>query len=344
MSIISRVNEELQWRAFLSVRKKEIFIPCAIAAILVIGGIIAALFATHIPLNVSISVTVALVSVYAVVMLAFFLLNRAYLNSQKESQRTKKTFRGPLEDEHRLPDDWKKQLQQLNATKARQNENNHKTNAVAKETSKPFNIQNAKIYGRDAWRAWNIEILDSIPDAPLIDWCAMDPYFKEPFWKNYVLLYIPQRIRVHGQDMNLTLKAIEDSRGRPYIDYGHPIADKCALGKFYGWLLVSVKNIPDSQIKDWKTKKKMVETQKDFRMLHTIEAVALHFILEKFHKEVLDSFFMIESTICIEKLDGKYPVKVGSAPALGEFPSELKVYCEKSKTDYTGVSCGLQKF
>lgn len=74
--------EDLQFWAFICVRH-EAFIPSAIAAIVVLGGIIAALFATHVPLSISVSVSVSLVVSYVVAGITLFLLRKRYLDKQE---------------------------------------------------------------------------------------------------------------------------------------------------------------------------------------------------------------------------------------------------------------------
>ena len=76
-------------------------------------------------------------------------------------------------------------------------------------TASTVEPHNGLIYGTDAWkRIWNVEVLDDVPAVPEIRWDDNDPHFNEAFRKNYVLLYIPERIRVNGKEKDLTLKTL----------------------------------------------------------------------------------------------------------------------------------------
>jgi|ERR1700722_2526769 len=77
MNCISDCNQ-IQFAAFLIVKNKHISIPCAIAIILAIGGIMAGLFASHTSLAISVPVSVVLLGSYIGVGLAILFLKKQY--------------------------------------------------------------------------------------------------------------------------------------------------------------------------------------------------------------------------------------------------------------------------
>ena len=83
MNCISDCNQ-IQFAAFLIVKNKHISIPCAIAIILAIGGIMAGLFASHTSFAISIPISIVLLGSYIGVGLAIFFLWKQHKHNQAD--------------------------------------------------------------------------------------------------------------------------------------------------------------------------------------------------------------------------------------------------------------------
>ncbi len=64
------------------------------------------------------------------------------------------------------------------------------------------NCRSRLVFGKDAWEAFGVKVLDDISHPPEIDWNALDPIFNEPYRKNYVLYYEPGRVEVDGEEQD----------------------------------------------------------------------------------------------------------------------------------------------
>lgn len=85
--------QDLQFWSYTILSHKEIFIPCAVAILVLMGGIMAALFATRTPLSVSVSVGVGLVTLYVVVIAALFMFRKGYLDRQEYENTPSEQFK-----------------------------------------------------------------------------------------------------------------------------------------------------------------------------------------------------------------------------------------------------------
>jgi hypothetical protein len=173
------------------------------------------------------------------------------------------------------------------------------------------------IYGADAWKIWNVEVLDKVPDAPKIRWDDNDAHFNKAFRENYALLYIPERIRVNGEDKDLTLKTFKEIREGSFKYFDNSVEDQFGDSTASGWVLISKKVVPDSRRKDYSTQEKMVEAKKGFRMPHVLEAAVLNLMVDAFTGKKLYGETPVTYTRCIEKVDGEYPVVVGGFGSAG---------------------------
>lgn len=182
------------------------------------------------------------------------------------------------------------------------------------------------IYGADAWQYWNVEVLDEVPDAPEIRWDDEDPHFNEAFRENYVLLYIPERIRVNGEEKDLTLKTFKEISGA-FGFFSPSVEDQFGDSTAPGWVLVSKKVIPGSRGKDYETQEKMVEAKEGFHMPHALEAAVLNLMVDAFTEEKLYGEEPLTYTRCVEQVDGKSTAVVGgfssAGPNVFDFPFDV---------------------
>jgi hypothetical protein len=194
------------------------------------------------------------------------------------------------------------------------------------------------VYGRDApaWTLWGVDILDKdVPDPPSIQWDANDPFFNKPFRDNYVLVYIPSRIRFEDQEQDLTLNTFREIGGS-LIEYFSPsVEEKLGENTAGGWVLLSTTVIPESRDKNYNDQRKMVEAKKNFYMLCMLEATLLNLIVYVSTGKWVyrDQTY----TRCIERSKNN-----GIIVGLGE--TSLYVGFQDDVAYYYGAACALRQF
>ncbi len=179
------------------------------------------------------------------------------------------------------------------------------------EVIRTTDTQGGLVYGSEAWRIWGVEVLDEVPAAPHVDWDEKDPFFKEAYRENYVLLYIPQKIRAGREEKDLTLRTLQEISKGPFRDFDPLVAKLFDDSASHGWVLVSKKVIPASQYMHYENQKDLVESKKGFRMPHALEVIAANLIIFAFTKERLYGTNPVIYTRCIEKIDERYSVGIG---------------------------------
>lgn len=194
---------------------------------------------------------------------------------------------------------------------------NYQNSNRLEKSNRPENnkeLKNTKglVYGADAWKKiWkeeiNVEVLDDIPPTPKIDWNEIDPYYNEPFRNNYVLLYIPERVRVDDEEKDFILQNTEEITKGPFEDLSYPVKEKFGSSKASGWVLISKRVIPGSRGKDYEAQKAMIEKQ-GFRMPHAMEFIAL--VLMIYHSTGEHLYAEDYYSRCIEEIEK--PVVVGN--------------------------------
>lgn len=186
---------------------------------------------------------------------------------------------------------------------------------INREVIPSIDIQGGLIYGAEAWKVWNIEVLDVVPATPVIDWQAKDPYFNQAYSENYVLLYWPEKVRVNGKEQDFDPQAVKAMGGDIYNcligSFSQSIEAQCEKRIAPGWRLVSKKLIPDSRQKTSKIQKEMVEEKAGFRMLYALEAIVLNLMVFAFTGERLFGQKPWTYTRCIEKDERGSPIVVG---------------------------------
>lgn len=186
------------------------------------------------------------------------------------------------------------------------------------EVIRTTDTQGGLVYGADAWRIWGVEVLDEVPPVREMNWDENDPYFNEAYRDNYVLLYIPQRIRVGREEKDLTLQTLREISGGPFEYFDDSIAEQFGESTSPGWVLVSKKVIPDCRNKSYESLKQQVEEQEEFRMPQILEAVAANLMIFAFTNErSLYGEYFPNYTRCIERVDGRYSVIVGEFGSAG---------------------------
>lgn len=156
--------------------------------------------------------------------------------------------------------------------------------------------------------------------------------------KDRVLLYIPQRIRVHGKEQDFTLNALIEISGDLFRNIREHVQEQFGDHAAPGWVLVDRTVIPKSRNENYETQQKRVE-ERGCSMPRLLEAVVLNLMVFAFTGERLYGQEPWTYNRCIEKVDGKYPVLVGGFGSGG--PSVFYDLCG----DYDfGVACSLRKF
>ena len=197
------------------------------------------------------------------------------------------------------------------------------------EIIRSLDTQDGSVYGPEAWRIWNVEVLDAVPPAPRVDLSKKDK----------VLLYIPQRIRVHGKEQDFNLKALKEISGGPFRYFSESVEAQFGDNMAPGWVLIDKNVIPESRNKDYETQKRMVE-ERGCSMPSVLEAVVLNLMVFAFTRERLYGQEPWTYTRCTEKVDGQYPVVVGGFGSVGLNVCNVifgyGVRC--------GAACALRKF
>jgi len=151
------------------------------------------------------------------------------------------------------------------------------------------------IYGADAWKIWNVEVLDDVPPVPLVDMNRKDK----------VLLYIPQRIRFDGKEMDFDMQALIEIKGDACKDinpYNH-LREKTPTG----WILIDTIVSPESRWQIYEDQKEWVEKQ-GYHLPSILEAMVLNLMVFDFTGERL---YGLGAYTCCAGLVGNKPVYVG---------------------------------
>lgn len=198
------------------------------------------------------------------------------------------------------------------------------------EIIRSIDTKGGLVYGPEAWKIWNVKVLDVVPPAPQVDLSKKDK----------VLLYIPQRARVDGKEQNLTLKALKEISGVPVRYFNKSVEEQFGDNMATpGWVLIDKNVILESLNKDYETQKRMVE-ERGCSMPSVLEAVVLNLMVFAFTGERVYGQKPWTFTRCIEKVDGQYPVVVGG------FGSDcLSVFISTFfENGLFGAACVLRKF
>jgi hypothetical protein len=181
------------------------------------------------------------------------------------------------------------------------------------------------IYGADAWKIWNVEVLDKVPELPNVDLSQKDK----------ILLYIPQRVRVNGKEKDFNLKTLIEIQHDRFKYFSPIVENQFQHTTAAGWALIDKAVIPESRSQDYETQKTMVES-KGGRLPSVLEAIVLNLMVFDFTGERLYGHDPCTFTRCAEKVNGKFPVVVGDFT-----PDGLNVSCYTTYSPY-GVACAYQ--
>ncbi len=184
------------------------------------------------------------------------------------------------------------------------------------------------VYGRGAWESWNVEIVDIIPQPPKVD----------PSKKDAVLLYIPEKILVGGEEKDFTLKVLKEMKGDSFRFVNSKITEPFGDTRAPGWVLIDKKVIRESRDLDYESQERMVRI-KGYSMPNILEAVLLNLMVFASTGERLYGTDPWTYTHCTEKVDGKYPVAVGGFNFQG-----LEVRISFHKSASCGVACVRRNF
>jgi hypothetical protein len=195
-------------------------------------------------------------------------------------------------------------------------------------SKKDIDTQDGSVYGPEAWKIWNVKVLDAVPSVPRVDLSKKDK----------VLLYIPQKIRVHGEEQNFTLNVLKKISDGPFNYFCKCIEEQFGDNAAPGWVLIDKNVIPQSRNENYETQKRMVEAR-DCSMPSVLEAVVLNLMVFAFTGERLYGKEAWTYTRCIEKVAGIYPVLVGG---FGSDGLDVSTYCGFFDGRY-GVACVRRK-
>lgn len=196
------------------------------------------------------------------------------------------------------------------------------------EIIRSIDTQDGSVYGPEAWKIWNVEVLDAVPPTPRVDLSIKDK----------VLLYIPQRIRVHDKEQDFKLKALKEISGGSFRYFSESVEAQFGDSMAPGWVRIDKYVIPESRNKDYETQKKMV-VERGCSMPSVLEAVVLNLMVFAFTGERLYGQEPWTYTRCTEKVDDQYPVDVGGFGSDG-----LSVNYHYFDFVNFGVACALRKF
>lgn len=181
--------------------------------------------------------------------------------------------------------------------------------------------QGASLYGPASWEIWNIEVLDDVPAVPKVEWNQ----------KNRVLLYIPHRVRVHGEEQDFcasVLRKIRPDLLRLDAIVEREFGDKVAPG----WVYIDKDVLVESRGKNYEIQKSLVEGQ-GARLPSFLEAIALNLMAFAFTEERLYGEFTYVR--CSEKVEeDQYPVVVGGFGSRG-----IEVHSISDDSVYFGAAC-----
>ncbi len=178
------------------------------------------------------------------------------------------------------------------------------------------------------WEMLNITVLDPVPPMPHVD----------PSKKDAVLLYIPRRVRVGGEEKDFTLKVLKETSGGPFDCFDEKVEEQFGDTMAPGWVLIDKEVLPGSRNQTYEIQKRMVEAR-GCSMPSVLEAVALNLMVFASTGERLYGEKPCTYTRCIEKVDDQYPILVGCFRANG-----LNVGRYFRDTIDFGVACVQRNF
>jgi hypothetical protein len=196
------------------------------------------------------------------------------------------------------------------------------------EIIRSIDTQDGSVFGPEAWKIWKVEVLYAVPPTPRVDLSKKDK----------VLLYIPQRIRVQGNEQDFTLKALKEISGGPFAYFEESVEKQFGDNTAPGWVLIDKNVIPESRNKNYETQKGMVE-EKGCSMPSVLEVVVLNLMVFAFTGKRLYGREPVTYSRCTEKVNGKYPVVVGGFGSDG-----LDVDSILFGADRFGAACALREF
>ncbi len=205
----------------------------------------------------------------------------------------------------------------------------HADSARRTEIIRSIDTEGGLVYGPQAWRIWDVEVLDTVSQRPQIDLKEGDK----------VLLYIPNSIRVNGTEQLLTLKVLKEISGGPFKRLNEyverKLGDNIAPG---GWVLIDRKVLPDSQGQAYEVQNKRVQ-DKGCSIPSMLDAVVLNLMVFAFTQERV--YGEGTYTHCREIIEGKYPVVVGDFA-----PDGLDVFFNQlgDNRNCCGIACALWNF
>jgi hypothetical protein len=206
----------------------------------------------------------------------------------------------------------------------------------------PTEVMTSKlIYGKDAWKALGVEIVDKIPEPPSGQ-NDIDPFFKKPFSENYIDFYIPEKIRFRGIKRDLTFYTLEEISGKEFESSELEIGKGLRLlldGKKIpsGWRRMCTKNVPGSKSSDGTIRKEVLNANQNFKLPCSIEAAVLNLFLEVNAEEYISEESPFSGTWCEEVMRVfnesspmyEYPILVGrNNPNSLQVHYSLRTSCE----------------
>lgn len=125
-------------------------------------------------------------------------------------------------------------------------------------------IDTRRLYGPQAWSIWNVEILDHIPEPPQDD-------------PSKVLLYIPKRVKVNGQEKNFDLNVLTEVTGGKFAACCINDSIEQQFGKSTGsgrWIEIDMNMDPTTFDQTCETQEEMMK-QRGGRLPNILEAIIL---------------------------------------------------------------------
>jgi hypothetical protein len=129
-------------------------------------------------------------------------------------------------------------------------------------------------YGLKEWEGLGVHVLDNLTE-PTIPWDDYDSFFNEPFRNNYVLFYIPKRVKINNIEQDLTFQTLKQIS--PFkIDVHNAFPEHEIENVASGWVLMSKRHILGSEERSYEGHKRRIEVQQDFFMPRLFEAVIFY--------------------------------------------------------------------
>lgn len=214
------------------------------------------------------------------------------------------------------------------------------------------------VCGHEAWKSWNVEIVEKVPSLPKIDWSMKEN-------KDKVLLYIPHKIRFKGgEEKVLTLTGFKEICGVAFQEINHippfrifekTVEAKCGSSTAPGWVLIDKYVIPGSRGKGYEEQIMMVKNR-GCKMPRILEVAVLNLMVFTFTKKRLYGGKVVAAsaepftfTRCVEFAEcergpagEEYPIMVGGFISEGLQVSVCTPEYDKTAEDY-GVA-GVKRF